>query len=193
MPHTQQNCHRMKVIAIGWAVLVVIGLCSAQIGFSQQQQEDQQQPAADAFMQYEALKKDPWGPAALNFFLGFGIGSFVQGETTTGLILVGGNVIGIGLVVVGAVSAVAAAEDLGVEVEDLEAEDLEGAAILTLAGVGILVASGIYGAIAPFIHANSFNEKLRRDLGISITEISLVVPGGQRDGFGVRVTLEVEV
>ena len=169
---------------ISWAVLVVAGLFSAQANlFTQQQEDQQQQPRADAFMQYEALKKDPWGPAALNFFLGFGIGSFVQGETTTGLILVGGSVVGVGLVIVGAVTAADA----------VKSGDVSGGSggVMMIAGYGLLVASQIYGAIAPFIHANSFNEKLRRDLGISITEVSLIAPD-EKGEYGVRVTATME-
>ena len=99
-----------------------------------------------AFLRYEIEKVDPWGPFVLNLLLGLGIGSFVQGDTTGGLLVAGGEVVGIGLVIAGAGNP-------------------EGGSALAIGGVALLGAARIAGLIFPFTYANSFNENLRRDLG----------------------------
>ena len=49
------------------------------------------QEANQAYQQYELRKVDPWGPFVLNLLLPFGIGSFVQGDTTGGCLSPGGR------------------------------------------------------------------------------------------------------
>jgi hypothetical protein len=61
--------------------------------------------------------------------------------------------------------------------------------------VVLLSAARIAGLVIPFTYANGFNEKLRKDLGIAISDVSLIVPGvnGEADdGYGVNVTFTRE-
>lgn len=150
--------HRVLRTAL---VGLLVSVTAAQGAFSQESGQDSDR----AFQRYEIEKVDPWGPFVLNFLLNFGIGSFVQGDTTGGLIVAGGQVIGIGMVVV----------DLGRKQE----VDAYGFAVpntptaLTWVGIGLASAASIAGYIFPFTYANEANEKLRRDLGISVADVSL--------------------
>ena len=138
--------------------IVVLAVALAQQVFAQ----DQEESSDRAFLQYEIQKVDPWGPFALNLLLGLGIGSFVQGDITGGLLVAGGEVAGASSVV----------------------NDPEGAGgTMMVVGVGLLTAARIAGLVFPFTYANSFNEKLRRDLGIDVS----IVPGD-----GVNVTFGIE-
>ena len=146
-------------------IIVVLAVALAQQVFAQ----DQEESSDRAFLQYEIQKVDPWGPFALNLLLGLGIGSFVQGDITGGLLVAGGEVVGAGLLIAGASSVV---------------NDPEGAGgTMMVVGVGLLTAARIAGLVFPFTYANSFNEKLRRDLGINVS----IVPGD-----GVNVTFGIE-
>ena len=141
---------------------------------------------------YEQRKKGPWGPFVLNFLVGFGIGSFVQGDVTAGLLLAGGDLVGIGLVIAGAASVLAEIEYYD---EGYPLESASSGGTLILLGAGILSATRIAGLIVPFTYANSFNEKLRRELGINVTDVALIVPGVTGDkhgGYGLMVTMAME-
>ena len=129
---------------------LVIIIASAQVAFSQEDNQDWER----AHLQYELQKVDPWGPFVLNLLLGLGIGSFVQGDTPGGLLVAGGEVVGIGLVIAGAGNP-------------------EGGSGLVIGGAALLTAARIAGLIFPFTYANAANEKLRQDLGISVSNVSL--------------------
>ncbi len=80
-----------------------IWLAVAMVAISTQSASAQEGDGSDrAFLRYEIEKVDPWGPFVLNLLPGLGIGSFVQGDTTGGLLVAGGEVVGIGLVIAGA-------------------------------------------------------------------------------------------
>jgi len=113
-------------------------------------------------------KVDPWGPFVLNLLLPFGIGSFVQGDTTGGLVVAGGQVAGAGLMVAG-----------------LTSENPGGT--MTLIGIGLYSVASIMGLVFPHTYANTANEKLRRDLGISVSSVSL-----SEDGLAVTFTAEMQ-
>lgn len=136
---------RRTPIRIALVALVVI--ITAQVAYSQEAESDR------AHLQYEMQKVDPWGPFVLNLLLPFGIGSFVQGDTTGGLIVAGGQVAGAGLMLVG-----------------LTSETPSGA--MTLIGVGVYSVASIMGLVFPHTYANAANEKLRKDLGIAVSGVS---------------------
>ncbi len=158
---------------LGGAV-IVLAVVSTQPAFSQE--ADRNSGDDRAFLQYEMQKVDPWGPFALNLLLGLGIGSFVQGDTTGGLLVAGGEVVGAGLLIAWL-------------------SNPESGNALLIGGVVLLSAARIAGLVIPFTYANGFNEKLRKDLGIAISDVSLIVPGvnGEADdGYGVNVTFTRE-
>ena len=146
-------------------VLAVVALViTTQTAFAQEGDSSDR-----AFLQYEIQKVDPWGPFVINLLLGAGIGSFVQGDTTGGLIVLGGEVAGVGLIVAGALAA-----------RDAYGGGSSGLIIVGGAALGV---ARILGLIFPFTYANAANEKLRRDLGISATSVSL-----SEDGLNVTLT-----
>ena len=59
---------------------------------------------AQKLMLYGEYKKDQWVPFLLNFVVGAGIGSFIQGDKTGGTIALVGDLAGISAVVIGATS-----------------------------------------------------------------------------------------
>ena len=131
------------------------------------------------FLEYEVNKVDPWGPFALNLLGGFGLGSFVQGDTTTGVVLALADFVGAGLLLAGAFHQPDCAEMINDEcVRD-------GTNLLTLSGLAVAGLGRIIGMAAPFVHANAVNDQLRQDLGISVSEVSL-------SEQGLAVTFAVE-
>ena len=141
----------MKVLGLVLAVVALAIFTRTAIA----QEGDQTGSWARPFLEYEASKADPWGPFVLNLLLGFGVGSFVQGDTTGGLMLVGAEAIGIGLVLAGGVNFFGERQAL-----------VYGGFLLS--GVARLA-----GIAFPFTYANAFNQKLRRDLGILVSSVSL--------------------
>ena len=157
--------------------IVLVGLVTvlaAQPVFSQ----DEGESSDRAYLKYEMQKADPWGPFALNLLLGLGIGSFVQGDTTGGLLVAGGEVIGLGLLIAGYSANIQAIEETAFG----EPTPNPGAGMI-IAGAALLGAARIAGLVFPFTYANSFNEKLRQDLGIDVS----VVPG---DGLTIAFDIE---
>ena len=155
------------------AVLVAVALAAAQPAFAQESGRSSGDGAA--IHQYEVEKADAWGPFALNFLLAFGIGSFVQGDTTGGLIVASGEMVGMGMMIIGGSSV---------------AQDPEGPGGITLVvGVGLLAAARVAGLVFPFTYAQAFNEQLRRDLGIAASDISLT----EIDRYGVNVAFTLEL
>ena len=154
----------MKALGIVLAVAVLAIL--TQTAFAQEGDSSDR-----AFLQYEIQKVDPWGPFVINLLLGAGIGSFVQGDTTGGLIVLGGEVVGIGLVIAGATS------------DPYSGSGGDGGSGLIIVGVAALGVARILGLIFPFTYANAANEKLRMDLGISASSVSL-----SEDGLNVTLT-----
>ena len=139
--------------------------------------------------QYEQQRKDPWGPFVLNFLLGLGIGSFVQGDITGGLIVAGGELLGLGLIITW---ASAAAEDVVYDDGGYRLESTTSSNGTLILGASILAAARVAALVVPFTYANSFNEKLRGELGLTVTDVALIVPGvngDERSGYGLMVTM----
>ncbi|EEF82872.1 outer membrane protein P13 [Borreliella burgdorferi WI91-23] len=57
--------------------------------------------AGEKLLVYETSKQDPIVPFLLNLFLGFGIGSFAQGDILGGSLILGFDAVGIGLILTG--------------------------------------------------------------------------------------------
>lgn len=119
------------------------------------------QDDATNLLRYESQKVDPWGPFALNLLLPFGIGSFVQGDNSGGLVVLGGQVAG---------GAMMAADILNTA--NYARVTVYGPLLYRptfLFWGGLLVTSGatIAGYVFPFVYANEVNAKLRKNLGLS--------------------------
>lgn len=89
---------------------------------------------------FEQHKKNGLGTSALNFLLGLGIGSFIQGDTTTGMISMIAEVVGLSML--------------------LTATTYETVQLGTI----IIGAARLYEVIAPYGYANRYNQTLRSTL-----------------------------
>lgn len=89
---------------------------------------------------YMASEVSAGGPFALNLLLGAGIGSFVQGDTTGGLIGLGGELTGLALILAG-----------------------EDSAPVTIGAI-LFVGTRIFELVRPWTYASSHNAALRRAL-----------------------------
>jgi len=87
-------------------------------------------------------KNDAFKICVLNW-IGFGIGSFVQGDSKSGYFFLGGDAIGLGVLLSGRGSSME----------------------LTLGGLGIIAGIQIASYITPFVYQGRWNRKLRSILG----------------------------
>lgn len=135
----------------------------------------------EKMMLINSYEKSPWGPFALNFFLGFGIGSFVQGNTTAGLIQLAGDSVGI-LLYISVVS------DAFSTSPDTFYDDFDSAMTKTAIAGLVLVASRIYGLVTPFTTAKSYNDKLSSAIygGMNFTLLPTY-----NDGLGVELAASI--
>ena len=96
---------------------------------------------------YDEHKKDAVLPLVLNFFLGFGIGSFVEGDDMGGLIMAGTQVLGFAMAMYGSTRLSNAHGEW-----------------LCAYGVMMMVASRIWGFIRPWTYASKYNDDLREKI-----------------------------
>ncbi|BDU62463.1 membrane protein (plasmid) [Candidatus Borrelia fainii] len=107
---------------------------------------------------YEIHKQNTLVPFLLNFFVGFGIGSFVQGDLTGGLLILGFDMLGFGLISGGMYSL---SQYKGINTPTIALS------LMSLGGITLFV-TRIVEIIIPFTYASSYNRKLREKLGISL-------------------------
>lgn len=105
---------------------------------------------------YDENEKNAVCPSLLNLFLGYGIGSFVQGDSKGGvtqlLMSLGGDVLfwtGFGI---------------GVSETVTNNAQSTAGAIIMLSGLGLNLASSIIGCIRPWGYANKYNRDLKHSL-----------------------------
>ncbi|ATQ16646.1 P13 family porin (plasmid) [Borrelia miyamotoi] len=104
---------------------------------------------------YEVSKKGILAPFLLNFFFGFGIGSFVQGDVTGGLIVLASEIFGLGLI------------GTGMGFMSSPHSSMLGISLASVGGI-VVFATRIAEIIIPFTHAYSYNRKLQEKLGVSL-------------------------
>ena len=133
---------------------------------------------------YKWRKVDVVFPFLENTFLGFGSGSFSQGDTTHGIIFLAGDTLCLGLV--GYNIIVNGWENFinGITGKGGTSDDM------TLAKVGLIAALGlrVYQAIRPFTYAKKYNAKLADAIGLE-TKVALVPTS--KDGVGMAVSAKV--
>ncbi|UPA19056.1 P13 family porin (plasmid) [Borrelia puertoricensis] len=107
---------------------------------------------------YELHKQNTLVPFLLNFFVGFGTGSFMQGNFTGGLLILGFDMLGVGLISGGIYSL---SQYKGIETPTFALS------LVSLGGMTLFI-TRIVEMISPFTYASSYNRKLREKLGISL-------------------------
>jgi roadblock/LC7 domain-containing protein len=104
---------------------------------------------------YTEYKKDPWVPFLVNFLVGAGVGSFIEGDTTGGVIALTGDLVGLGSVLIG-VSAYAS------EVY-WDPYTTKGVGLTTF-GYIVLIGSRIFEIVRPFTYTARYNSTLKQSL-----------------------------
>ncbi|MBB6208160.1 P13 family porin [Borreliella lanei] len=120
--------------------------------------------AGEKLLVYETSKQDPIVPFLLNLFLGFGIGSFAQGDILGGSLILGFDAVGIGLILTGAYLDIKA---LDINAKKAAFQWTWGKGVM-LAGVVTMAVTRLTEIILPFTFANSYNRKLKNSLNVAL-------------------------
>lgn len=107
---------------------------------------------------FEANKKHLDLPLSLNILLGFGIGSYADGDPSGGLICTIGDVIGIGLTI----AAYFISGKNFISIFNFENADSVISLVMTLAGGIALIASRVMGIIRPIALARAHSKELKK-------------------------------
>lgn len=133
---------------------------------------------------FSANKESPWGPFILNFILGAGIGSFVQGNTSAGWIE-------LGLGAAGLILYISGVSDL---LDSDPAENSTDGAGKMMIGALSLLTARVYGIISPFTYAKSANDSLTDALyGSTTTLVLLPAIGGEGIALDMSITIPLNI
>ena len=136
-------------------------------------------------MLYTSNQKSAGGPFALNFFLGWGIGSFVQGDKKTGtkiLIADGAGTLAMGLGYVLILSSISYSYDSDGYLRTHYGDGYTLGAIMVTAASLVMTGFNIYGWFKPFSYAKSYNQQLANSLNVYSADVSIapvVSPSGE--------------
>ncbi len=122
--------------------------------------------SAEKMVLYSEYKKDQWVPFVVNFIVGAGIGSFIEGDTSGGLIALIGDVVGLGSVIIGTSSYASALYS--------DPYTTKGLGLMRF-GYIALIGARIFEIIRPFTYTARYNSTLKQSLnyleGISFAPI----------------------
>ncbi|UGQ15755.1 P13 family porin [Borrelia sp. RT5S] len=155
-------------------IVVLFSFCTF-AGFAQTGDEKTGGDSVSKLLIYETSKKDPLIPFFLNLFLGFGIGSFAQGDILGGLSVLAFDAIGAGLLAYGvySIGGVSKLEE-GKEKE----WPVLGVSLIAVGGVTFAI-TRLVEIVLPFTHASSYNARLKQSLVAAL--------GGFQPGLGVAM------
>lgn len=138
---------------------------------------------------YRDFLKNPAFPFCLNLIVGFGLGSFIQGDAAGGLISAGCDLLGFGLLFTGTLL-------YGIGILDLMFGGTmpAGASATLFGGLAIVTGSRIFESIRPFFFAGRYNAELRRIIGLlARSGVSLsFAAGGMNRGFSLAYTVALD-
>jgi hypothetical protein len=104
-------------------------------------------------------------PFAINLLAGFGVGSYVQGDTIGGTIQLSGQILGLAaMITIANMTDIFTVDDIapGNDPYTRETKNINYAIFTT--GLILFCGSRIYGYISPFIYGNIYNNKLKKAL-----------------------------
>ncbi|MGD1823646.1 MAG: P13 family porin [Pleomorphochaeta sp.] len=107
-------------------------------------------------MLYESNKQSTTIPFLINFLVGFGVGSYIQGDKTGGNTALACDLLSLTAIYIGYAQALSS-------IYDSSYTGSEGSTLLVLGSIGYL-ATRIYELIRPFNYAKSYNQKLTQTL-----------------------------
>lgn len=120
----------------------------------------------ERMMIYEDNKKEATGPFFLNLFLGFGIGSFTQGDKLNGARQLGLSLGGIAVDVIGYALVFSAASQVNNGNDNIPGQFYPGV-MLCAAGTCMLIGSTVVGCVKPWTYANKYNNELKTALRVN--------------------------
>ncbi|MBB6213326.1 P13 family porin [Borreliella californiensis] len=144
--------------------------------------------AGEKLLVYETSKQDPIVPFLLNLFLGFGIGSFAQGDILGGSLILGFDAVGIGLILTGAYLDIKALDN---NAKKAAFQWTWGKGVI-LAGVVTMAVTRLTEIILPFTFANSYNRKLKNSLNVALGgfEPSFDIAMSQASALGFELSFK---
>ncbi len=134
------------------------------------------------YMLYRDFKKDTLVPFLINFTLGLGVGSYMQGDMFGGTFGLVGDVLGATLLSIG----------LSIHTSNVDPQQMNnnrsnlGSDIMTISGAVVLAASRIYQLVRPFTHANKYNKVLKNAL-FNNTSVAVVPYSEKGDNMGLAM------
>lgn len=137
---------------------------------------------------YDRYKESVLTPAALNFFVGFGIGSFIQGDKKTGCIAAGGELISLSVLAFSYYYIITQSyyytDGLAYEQSfNIPGSDMNTIAYVALASYVALMGFRCFEVISPFIYTKKYNTQLENSLGLNDTNVNLsLVPKLNNNG-----------
>ncbi|BCR21482.1 P13 family porin [Borrelia sp. HM] len=137
------------------------------VSFAQSNNNGNAFDEGERFLFYENNKTGTLFPFILNATVGFGLGSFIQGDLIGGISLFSCDALGAGLLAYGLYSRYQFDK---LPDTQKESEYKMGLIALSLIGIGgsAMLITRIVGMILPFTYANSVNKKLQEDLAIEL-------------------------
>jgi hypothetical protein len=132
-------------------------------------------------MIFESNKQSPTVPFVLNFLVGFGIGSYVQGDSTGGTIALVGDLVSIGLFYGGYAQALNAAY------YSSSYTGTEGAGMMVVGAIGML-ATRVFELIRPFSFASDYNKKLSN----ALMNVSMVPVVDQNNDMRMKLAANIK-
>ncbi len=150
-------CLAMAVFADESSVSSISGMIKSDLFKNQSKIQglSQNLTSTEKMALYSEYKKDQWVPFLVNFIVGAGIGSFIEGDTTGGAIALAGDLIGIGTVVTGLSSYASAVYS--------NPYTSEGLGLMSF-GYIVLFGSRIFEIIRPFTWTARYNSTLTQSL-----------------------------
>ena len=116
-------------------------------------------------MLFESNKQSPTLPFVVNLLVGYGIGSFVQGDTTGGIIALLGDLVSSGVLYSGY-------EKASTAIANESPDGKEGTGLMLVGAVGLL-AFRIFELTRPFSFASDYNKKLSKAL-MSVSMVPVI-------------------
>lgn len=141
---------------------------------------------------YDANKKNSTGPVLLNLFLGFGIGSFVQGDTTGGVISLVGDVASYGVMGFGLyyyVSKSVMDSNGNPKISDRDGLNTAG---LLLLGASLKLGFSIFEIYRASNYTRSYNSKLSSAISSAPIRVSLLPVIDAENNMGFNFAARVD-
>ncbi|HEQ71035.1 MAG TPA: P13 family porin [Spirochaetia bacterium] len=127
-------------------------------------------------------------PLLLNFLPGFGIGSYLQGDTTGGTILLIGDIVGYGLLGTAFLCVLGSIFWGAVTFQFQDWYNLSAPEWMVVIGGSIFVVSKLFGIIRPIWFGVEYNENLKRKkAAVDVSPVVEPAPDGGALKFGLKI------